>query len=213
MKYLLLLLCLAPQDQTAEARKLLDALAPPLKDPSYSQIEWESGSKKGVGHFNRQKAWRLDTKNGDVEMTYLWDGKGFLNYMKKSNRYFRNPKEPGSMLLSNGGALAELHYSGNCDRLLNGATKVTVKKEKLDDVEYSHIVIPRTDLQGDPEVELHLWIDADKNCRRYTRKWKSQGKPYETTFTYKVVDPPTTTEDTFTFKVPADAKNLGAGDR
>jgi hypothetical protein len=204
---MLILLCLAPQGQNAEAKKLLDALAPPLKDPAYSQIEWQSGSRTGVGHFNRQKAWRFDTKNGDVEMTYLFDGKGFLNYMKKSNRFYRVPKESPMILLHDAGGLAEIHYSGNADRLLQGATKVTVKKEKLDDADCSHIVIARNEGQGAPDVELHFWV-ADGTCKQYIRKTKVQGKTYETTFSYKVVDPPSTSEETFDFKPPADAKDL-----
>ncbi len=211
MKHLLLLLCLlAPQDQTAEAKKLLDALAPTGKDPLFSQIEWEAGSKHGVGYFNRQKAWRIDTKNGDVELFFVWDGKGFVNYMKKSNRYFRSGKDSPSMLLGEGGALAEIYFSGSADRFLGGS-KATVKKEKLDDVDCSHIVIPRPDLGESSKVESHVWIDADKHCRRYTHKSEVKGKVYERTFLYKVVDPPTTTAETFDFKVPADAKNIGGG--
>jgi hypothetical protein len=194
------------QDQTAEAKTLLNALAPPLKDPSYSQIEWEHGSAKGVGHFSRQQAWRLDTRNGDVEMVFLYDGKGFLNYMKKSNRFYRTPGDSASLLLMQAGGLAEIHYSGNADRLLKDAKQTTVKKEKLDGTECSHVTILRKEQSGD--VELHFWIDADKSCRRYTRKITVQGKPYESTFAYKVVDPPSTREDTFTFQVPADAKDM-----
>ncbi|HVR85441.1 MAG TPA: DUF2092 domain-containing protein, partial [Planctomycetota bacterium] len=212
MKRLLLLsLCvLEPQDPTAEAKKLLDALAPTGKDPVYSQIEWESGSKHGAGYFSRQKAWRVDTKNGDVELFFIWDGKGYLNYMKKSNRFFRNPKDAPSVLLSEGGALAEIFFSGNADRLFNG-NKATLKKEKLDDVDCSHITIPRPDLVGSTKAELHLWIDADKHCRRYTYRNEAQGKPYERTFNYRVVDAPTTTAETFDFRVPADAKDLKGG--
>jgi len=208
MKSLLLLLCLlAPQDQTAEAKKLLDALAPTGRDPLYSQIEWDSGSKHGVGYFSRQKAWRLDMKNGDVEMVWVWDGKGFVNYMKRSNRYFRNPKDAPSILFNEGGALAEIFYSGNADRVFNG-NKATVKMEKLDDVDCTHITIPRPDMTS-AKSELHLWVDGDKRCRRYTYRFEAQGKPYERTFSYKVVDPPTTTAAIFDFKVPADAKELG----
>src|SRR5688572_6769995 len=105
MKPLLLLLCLAfsfdsgsafaqeRQDQTAEAKKLLDALAPPLKDPCYSQIEWDTGAVKGVGSFERQRAWRLDPRTGDNETVFLYDGKGFLHYSRKSNRFYRAPGE------------------------------------------------------------------------------------------------------------------------
>ena len=113
------------------------------------------------------------------------------------------------MLLSDGGALAELCYTGSADRVLNG-NKATVKKEKLGDVECSHIVIPRPDLQGYTDLELHVWVDADKHCLRYSKRYKAQGKPYENTFVYKVVDPPTATSDNFEIKMPADAKVLGA---
>lgn len=208
MKALLLLCLLAPQDQSADAKRLLDALAPTGKAPLFSQIEWENGSKHGIGYFNRQTAWRIDTKNGDVELFFVWDGKGFVNYMKKSNRYFRVNKDSPSMLLSEGGALAEIYFSGNSDRLFNG-NKATIKKEKLDDVDCSHVTIPRQDLGGTGKAELHVWIDADKHCRRYTYKFEAQGKPFERTYLYKVIDPPTTTAETFDFKVPADAKNIG----
>lgn len=209
MRPLLLLLCLlAPQDQSTDAKKLLDALAPVGKDPIFSQIEWDNGPKHGVGYFQRQAAWRVDTKNGEVELFFIWDGKGFVNYMKKSNRYFRNPKDSPSILLTEGGGLAEIHYTGTSDRLLGG-NKATLKKEKLDDVDCTHITIPRPDLIGSQKAELHFWIDADRNCRRYTFKSEAQGKPFERTFLYKVIDPPTTTKETFDFKVPADAKNIG----
>ncbi|HVE38846.1 MAG TPA: DUF2092 domain-containing protein [Planctomycetota bacterium] len=209
---LLLLLCLAAQDQSAEAKKLLNALAPPLKDPAHSQIEWTIGSRTAVGYFERQKAWRLDTKSGDVEMVFLWDGKSFLNYMKRSNRFFNSPKEPVTMLLIEGGGLAEIHYSGNADRLLKDAKQVTVKKEKLDEVDCSHVVITPKDLQGSTDVELHFWI-ADGACKRFSYKSKPNGKPNERTYTYKVVDPPSVTEETFAFKPPADAKDMRAGNK
>jgi len=68
------------------------------------------------------------------------------------------------------------------------------------------VTVVRKEQNGD--IELHFWIDADGHCRRYTRKSMFQGKPYESTFTYKVVDPPTTTEETFTYQVPTDAKDI-----
>ena len=120
------------------------------------------------------------------------------------------PHSKNSMLLGEGGGLAEIYFSGNADRLFNG-NKATLKKEKLDDVDCTHITIPRPDMPGSPKAELHLWVDADKHCRRYTYKNESQGKVYERTFLYKGVDPPTTTAETFDFKVPADAKNIGGG--
>jgi hypothetical protein len=63
------------------------------------------------------------------------------------------------------------------------------------------------DVQGFTGIELHFWIDADKNCRRYVRKSNVQGKPVEQTFAYKVVDP-TVSDETFAFKAPAVAKDM-----
>ena len=209
----LLALVLVPQSQNAEAKKLLDALAPPLKDPPYSQIEWTSGPRTAVGSFDRQKGWRIDTKNGDSEMVWLWDGKLLLNYMKKSNRFFRTPKESPLMLIAEGGGLAEIHYSGNADRLLKEAKQATVKKEQLEGVDCSHVVIVPKETQPTVETELHFWIDADKTCKRFVRKVKAQGKTSEQAFVYKVVDAPTITEETFAFKVPADARDIMRSDK
>jgi hypothetical protein len=203
----MLLLLLVPQDQTAEAKKLLEALAP--KDPAFSQIEWQNGpNRKGIGYFAKGKAWRLDTAWGDNEMIFHWDGKTWTNFMKNSNRYMSTPKPSVLSPLLEGGALAEIFFSGNGDRLLAG-NKATVKKEKLDEVDCSHIVIRRPDAQDSKELELHFWIDAAGSCRRYTRKTKADGKVYEQSFVYKAVDPPTAGKDVFDFKVPADAKELG----
>lgn len=204
MTALLLLLILA-QDQTAEARKLLDGLAP--KDPAFSQIEYEVGGKTCVGYFQKGKTWRVDTKKGDIEMIFLWDAKSFVNYMKKSNRFFRLPKDSPAMLLTEGGALGEICFSGNSDRLFAG-NKATVKKEKLEGVDCSHITIPRPDQQGSQGLELHLWVDANNTLLRYTRKSMQQGKVYEQVYTYKVIDPLTAAKDVFDFEVPADAKDL-----
>jgi len=201
MKRLLLLLCLAPQAQNAEAKKLLDALAPPLKDPPYAQFEFERGSVKGVGFFERQKAWRLDTKNGESEMVFVYDGKATLNYMKKSNRFISSPGDSFQHLQMQAGGLAEIYYSGNADRILRDAQKVTLKKEKLDDLECTHVTIV-------PKKEMHFWIDADKTCKRYQWKQTFQGKVSELTWNYKLVASPTITEETFAFKPPADAKNI-----
>jgi hypothetical protein len=206
MNCLLFLLCFAAQDQTVEAKKLLNALAPPLKDPAYSQIQWELGSVKWVGYFSRQKAWRLDRTAGDAEVLYLFDGKDLLEYKKKTNSFRRTPGGLPWHLLSSGGGLAEIYFSGNCDGLFKDAKKVTLKKEKLDDVECSHVMIHAKDQYN--EIEHHFWIDADRNCKRYQRKQTVNGKPIETTWIYKIVDPPGTTEETFKFQVPADAKNM-----
>ncbi len=197
---LLFLLCLAAQDQTAEAKKLLNALAPPLKDPAYSQIEWESGPVKGVGSFNRGKAWRAETGG----LLLLYDGKTFLQYSKKRNDYFRKDSELPDILLLQGGPLAEIHYSGNADRLLKDVKQVTVKKEKLNDVDCTHVILAKKDAV---ETEHHLWIDAAQNCVRAQRKGKSNGKPFETAFTYKVIDAPAVSDETFAFQPPADAKD------
>jgi len=209
MSLILFVLLLTPQDQTAEAKKLIEAAIPVSKDSPLVQLEWENDGKSGSGVFQRGKAWRVDTKKGEVEISSLWDGKGFLCYRKRSNTYFRNPKDSPSMLLSDGGALAELCYSGNADRVLNG-NKATLKKEKLGDVDCSHVVIRQPDTQGSTDVELHVWIDADKHFLRYSRKYKAQGKTYENAFVYKVIDPPTATADSFAIKMPADAKDLAA---
>jgi hypothetical protein len=215
MTLLVLALCLATQDQTAEAKKLLDALAPPLKDPPYLQLEWTSVSKSGatrsgVGYFDRGKAWRLDTKVGGGESVHQWDGKTFLTYMKHNNQGFKRNAEPRGLPFSEGGALAEIYYSGNSERLFNEARKVTVTTEKLDNVDCAHVVIFRADradanVSNISDVEYHVWI-ADGTCKRYARRHKSKGNPYEDTFTYKVVDPPTILEKTFAFTPPADAK-------
>ena len=197
---LLLLLCLAAQGQTAEAKKLLDALAPPLKDPSYSQIEFERGPIKGVIFLSRSKGWRIDTPG----LMLLYDGKAFLDYSKKRNELRRRDAEPEELLLRSGGPLAEIHYSGNADRLLKDAKQVTVRKEKLNDVDCTHVAVTKKDAVGS---EWHIWIDAAQSCLRAVQKGKNDGKPWEVTWTYKVVDPPTTTEETFTFQPPADAKN------
>ena len=206
MMTLLLFLCLTAQGRDVETKKLLDALAPPLKDPSYSQIEWDFGNTKGIGCFDRQKAWRVDTKNGESEMVFLFDGKGVLNYMKKSNRFVRFPSEPAMMLVQQGGGLAEIHYSGNADRLLKDNKGTKVQKEKLDDIDCTHVTIVRKD--GGADTELHFWIDAEKACRRFMSRKTIQGKQYDSIFTYKVVDPPTITDATWSFKVPEDAKDL-----
>lgn len=212
MRTLLLLLCLAPQDQTEEIRNALNLVTPALKDPAYSQIEWEavSGSvtTTGVAHVKRGQAWRIDQTFVKGGQTSVWDGKGYLQYLKTSNRYFRNPKEPVDMLTSMGGPLIELHYSGHSDRLMKGLKKATLKKEKDDDaIEYSHIVLVRNELGT--EVELHLHLYPGNVVRRCARKWSVKGKAFETTYTYKMVDPPTTNEQTFAFRPPADAKDMG----
>jgi hypothetical protein len=206
MNCLLFLICIAAQDQTAEAKQLLNALAPTLKDPAYVQIEWELGPVKWVGHFSRQKAWRLDRMAGDAEVMYLFDGKELLEYKKKSNSFRRTPGGLPWFLLASGGGLAEIYFSGNCDGLFKDAKKVTVKKEKLGDVDCSHVTIHMKDQYN--EAELHFWIDADKNCKRFQRKQTVNGKPIESTWIYKIVDPSATSEETFKFQVPADAKNL-----
>jgi hypothetical protein len=203
---LLLLLCLATQAQNAEAKKLLDALAPPLKDPSYSQIEFERGPVKVIGTFSRQRAWKLDSTSGDGGLLLLYDGKAFLQYSKKRNDYFRKDAEFPDILILMGGPLAEIHYSGNADRLLKDAKQVTVKKERLNDLDCTHVVIAKKDAV---DTEHHLWIDAAQNCVRAQRKGKSNGKPFETTFTYRVVDASGVSDEAFNFQPPADAKDKG----
>ena len=69
-----------------------------------------------------------------------------------------------------------------------------------------HLYLPR---MNGPEIELHLWVDADKHLRKVTRKSTSQGKTFESTFLYTVVEDVTATAESFKFKVPDDAKDLG----
>ena len=91
--------------------------------------------------------------------------------MKESNRFFGNPEE---------GGLAKIHDSGNADRLFKDAKPVTVKKEKLEEVDCSHVIIAPKDVQG---------------------------KPVEQTFADKVIDP-TVSDESFAFKPPTDAKDM-----
>jgi hypothetical protein len=203
-----LLLLLALLDQTAEAKQLLDALAP--KNADFAQLEFEVNGKTGTGYFAKQRAYRVDSKKGDLEVILLWDGALLTNYTRKSNRFFKTPKPSKGGLTLDAGGLAEIYFSGGSERLLAGATGVTVKKEKLGDVDCSHVWFGRDDfLVGATGFEMHFWIDAEKNCRRYTLKYNSRDKPVEQTFAYKVIDPPTGTKSVFEFRVPADAKDIG----
>jgi hypothetical protein len=210
MTSLLLLLALAAQDQTAEAKTLLDALAPPVQDPPYTQLEWTCGAKTGVGYFDRGKAWRSDTKVGGGESIRQWDGKTFLSYSKLGNQYFKRPQEPRGLPFFEAGALAEIYSSGNSERLFKEAKKVSVASEKLDGADCTPVAIfvaDRADAATSQvsDVELHVWI-ADGACKRYTRRSKTKGNTHEETFAYKVVDPSAATEATFAWKPPADAK-------
>jgi len=211
MKMMLLLSCLAwPPDQTAEAKKLLDALAPAVKDPPFAELSWEvvPGPAKCVGHFKRGQAWRTDNTlpGGSLQIT-VWNGKELLidTQMPKGRNVRRDKQEPVEMLTMLGGALAEITYSGNADRLLKDASNVTVSKEKLEGKDSSHVTVFRQ--EGKRDSEHHVWIDAANRCLRYVRKSKIQGRESELTFTYKVVTPPTTKEEMFSYQPPPDAKD------
>jgi hypothetical protein len=210
MKTLLLLLCLAPHDQAAEAKKLLDALAPPVKDSPYSQLSWEvlPGPAKCVGYFKRGKAWRTDntTPSGSLQIT-VWNGKELLIDTKTTTRgriVQRKPEEDPELLTAFGGALAEITYSGNADRLMEGASKVTLVNEQFEGKDCAHVTVFRKEDGFD--YEHHVWIDAKKRCVRYARRAKIRGEDTELIFTYKVVQPPTTTEETFSYQPPAQDK-------
>lgn len=210
MRFLLLLLCLAPQDQTAEVQAALNILVPAVPDPAYVQIEWESvngpNQVTGVAHVKRGQAWRIDQTFAKGGQTSLWDGKGYLQYMKTSNKFYREVKEPVDSMVAMGGPLVELHYTGHSDRLLKGLKKALLKKEKDDDlVDCTHLIVVRNELGT--EVELHLYV-YENVVRKALRRWKVKDKTFETTFTYKVIDPPTTTEAMFAFRPPSDAKDL-----
>jgi outer membrane lipoprotein-sorting protein len=209
VRILLLILCLLPQDQAAEAKKLLDALAPSVKDPPYAQVEWEvqPGPSKCVGHFKRGQAWRTDNAlPGNALQITVWNGKELLIYTKtaRGNNVRRDQKEPVEMLTMLGGALAEIAYTGNADRLLKDASKITVAREKLEGVDCTHLTIFRK--QNNRDYEHHVWIDSKNRCVRYVRKTKIQDRDSELIFTYKVIQPPTTREEMFAYQPPAEDK-------
>jgi len=210
MRIALLLLCLAPQDQAADAKKLLDALAPAVKDPPYAQLEWEvlPGPSKCVGHFKRGQAWRTDNAlPGNALQISVWSGKELLIHTKTEkirNNVRRDPREPVEMLTMLGGALAEITYSGHADRLLKDASKVTIEKDKLNGADCTRVSIFRRERNLD--YEHQVWIDARKQCPRYVRKTKIQGRDSELIFTYKAVATPTTREEMFAYQPPADDK-------
>jgi hypothetical protein len=209
MRTILILFCLASQDQTADAKKLLDALAPAVKDPPYAQLEWEvlPGPSKCVGHFKRGQAWRTDNNlPGNALQVTVWSGKGLVIYTKtdKINNVRRDAREPVEMLTMLGGALAEITYSGNADRLLKDASKVTIEKDKLNGADCTKVTIFRTERKLD--YEHQMWIDAKKQCPRYVRKTKIQGRDSELIFTYKAIPNPTTKEEMFSYEPPAGDK-------
>src|SRR6185295_27508 len=174
MKFLLLaLLCLQAQDQTEDVRNALNLLTPALQDPAFAQIEWEavsgSATTTGVAHIKRGQAWRIDQTFAKGGQTSVWDGKGYLQYMKASNKFYREVKEPVDQIVVMGGPLAELHYTGHSDRLLKGLKKATLKVEKDDDlVDCTHIIVVRNELGT--EVELHFYVYAGNVVRKCLRK-------------------------------------------
>jgi hypothetical protein len=202
---LTLVLCLWTQD-AAEAKKLLNALAPATKDSAFSQLEWDVNGTHGVGYFKRQQAWRTDQTNGTRGQINLWNGKEGLTYMMSSNRFLRTTKDSPAILVATAGPVAEIFYTGTADRILKDVLKSTVVGEKLEDVDCSHVTLFKK--TKDAEEEHHFWIDAGKACLRYVLKTKSPTKTTELMFTYKVVTPPITTDETFRFQPPADAKDL-----
>lgn len=80
---------LLAQDSTAEAKTLLDALAPAVKDPPYVQLEWEvqPGPSKLVGHFKRGEAWRVDAQLPSGVQITVWDGKGLIIHTKTTRSW------------------------------------------------------------------------------------------------------------------------------
>jgi hypothetical protein len=190
----------------AEAKKLLNALAPPVKDTPFSQLEWDVNGTHGVGYFKRQQAWRTDQINGTRGQINLWNGKEGLTYMMSSNRFVRLAKDSPATLVATGGPLAEIFYSGNADRVLKDVQKATVASDKLENVDCTHVTVFKK--TKDAEEELHFWIAGGGNCLQYLMKTRSPTKTTELVFVYKVVTPPTTTDETFKFQPPPDAKDL-----
>ena len=190
----------------AEAKKYLNALAPPAKDSPFSQLEWDVNGTHGVGYFKLQQAWRTDQTNGSRGQINLWNGKEGLTYMMSSNRFVRLTKDSPAILVATAGALAEIFYAGNADRVLKDAQKATVAADKLDGLDCTHVTVFKKN--KDAEEEHHFWIDRDQACRQYVLKSKSPTKTSELLFAYKAVTPPTTTDETFKFQPPPDAKDL-----
>lgn len=200
----LLLIAILATLQESDAKKLLNELAPP--PGLMMQLEWDSGASKGSAYFKRNQVWRADQQLGKLGQVVVWNGKDLLTYQASSNRYFRTPKNSMAALQAVAGPLAEIFYTGTADRIVQEASKSTVAKEKLDDVDCSHVTLFRKD--KDRDIEEHYWIDAEKKCRRVVIKSTSAGKTSERKFDYKTIDPASAGEDVFKFQPPADAKDM-----
>jgi hypothetical protein len=201
-------LCLAlllAQDQTAAAKKLLEAVVPLRKDQPYLQLVVDTAPERSIPaltktiYFKRQKAYRIENPGNP----FGFDGARYWNYYTSVNTYRRFKTVPFHDLLSSGGILAELCMYGNADRIFKETKQVTLRNEPLDGVPCSHLI-----LSMKQNYDVHVWIDAKNQVLR--NHFKSA--TLDTIMMYKFVDPPATNESLFIFTPPPDSKDLTTPD-
>jgi hypothetical protein len=205
MMFALCLALLVSQDQTAAAKKLLEAVVPLNKEQPYLQLVIDSPQEDTVGattqtiYFRRQKAYRIES----LASPFGFDGTRYWIYQKAPNNFRWFKKVPFTNLLFSGGVLAELCMYGNADRIIKETKQITVRNEPLGEVPCSHII-----LSMKQNYEVHVWIDAKNQVLRNQFKSAMDNR----IMTYKFVDPPATDASLFSFTPPPDAKDLTTPD-
>jgi peroxiredoxin/outer membrane lipoprotein-sorting protein len=202
--------------EEARAKGVLTAAAARFKDVQTlkATAEW---SQDGVNakhqytiYLKKPNLWRTEQIIGQRENHFIHDGKQVWNHMKTGRKFIRNMAYP-STIQSTGGPIAQLFVAPDASLVLERTSKLTLKRDKLEDKDYDVVCFWR---EWD-NSNVEIWIDAERKIRKTVMSGKIGGEVNATTFrrTFEYLseeDGPELAPELFAFTPPPDVMEFGA---
>ena len=168
MTLLFACLILAAQDEAARAREILSSAGAALKDAPTLRATCEhtyagTDRRRTVTlMLKRPSLWRFEsTGPGNEAHEVIFDGRMVWWHVKANKTYVKG-STPKSAIDLWGGALAHLYLDPTGASLVEGATRVSLKKETLDGADCNVVCVERLSVR----TETEIWIDKEKKVRK-----------------------------------------------
>jgi peroxiredoxin/outer membrane lipoprotein-sorting protein len=202
------------QDE-ARAKAVLIGAAARFKEVQTlkAKAEWSAEGTDARNQYaiylKKPNLWRVEVTIGQRENHYIHDGKQVWNHMKTGKKFIRNMGYP-STIQQMGGPVAQLFVAPDASLVLERTSKLTLRRQKLDDRDYDVVCFFR---QWD-NSDVEIWIDAERKIRKTVQIAKVGGEVNPQTFrrTFEYLSEehgPELAPDLFTFTPPPDAIEFG----
>lgn len=209
MTALILWLLASPQDDSAKAREILDAVAGAMKNaPSVAfRVTLSYGGEETPETtrvwLRRPNLARVEQSSEDSRSLHVWDGKEYWFHDVVENSYSSAKPEDAPISSLGLGPLPQLFLDRGAGGVLEEAKEVRASKEKLGSVECD-LVAWKAD-----EAEIRVWVRPDRRIARCEVRFVSEEGTDTTTIEYGPLDfSPKPGNDLFTFTPPKGAKEI-----